>query len=80
MEDTMRTTINLPDSVYRLAERAAKSRGVTVEELLAATFESAVASEPDTASSTGTVTLPLIPSKRPGSLDLNKYDFDDLLA
>jgi hypothetical protein len=26
-----------------------------------------------------TVHLPLIPSKRPGSLDLDDYDFDDLL-
>jgi hypothetical protein len=80
MGNMMRTTISLPDSVYRLAEPAAKSRGVTVEELLVATFERVVASEPDLASSTGKVKLPLIPSRRPGSLDLNKFDFDDLLA
>jgi hypothetical protein len=76
----MRTKINVPDSVYRRVERAAKSRGLTVEELIVAAFETAVVAEADSASSADGVKLPLLSSKRPGSLDLSKYDFDDLLA
>jgi hypothetical protein len=45
-----------------------------------AAFESAVVAEADGVSSAGEVKLPLLTSKRPGSLDLSKYDFDDLLA
>jgi hypothetical protein len=76
----MRTTINVPDSVYRRAERAAKSRGLTVEQLIVAAFERVVVAEADSVSSTGRVKLPLVPSKQPGSLDLSKYNFDDLFA
>jgi hypothetical protein len=77
---SMRTTINVPDSLYRLAERAAKNRGVTVEELIAATFESVAAAELEGVAPRGQVKLHLIRSKSPGSLDLSDYNFDDLLA
>jgi len=35
----MRTTIELPDSVYRKAEKVARTRGVTLEELIIRAFE-----------------------------------------
>jgi hypothetical protein len=51
----MRTTIDLPDSVYRRGERAAQSRGVTVEELIVRVFENALSAEPECASTAGEV-------------------------
>lgn len=74
----MRTTIDLPDSVYRMGERAARSRGVTVEEFIVDTLESVLS--PEKEGSPDRVTLPLISSKSPATLDLSMYDFDDLLA
>lgn len=76
----MRTTIDLPDSVYRRSQRAAQNRGVTVEEFIVRTFESALPAEPEASAASTGVNLPLIPSKRPGTLNLDEFDFDDLLA
>jgi len=76
----MLTHAQIWSAIDRLAERAAKNRGVTVEELIAATFETVAAAELEGVTPTGEVKLPLIPSKSPGSLDLTDYNFDDLLA
>jgi len=76
----MRTTIELPDSVYRKAEKAARTQGVTVEEFIIRTFERELKAEPDAPSHFKRVTLPLVPSKEPGTMDLKNFNFDDLLA
>ncbi len=76
----MRTTIELPDSVYRRGERAAQSRGVTVEELIVRVFENALIGEAEFTPAAGEVQLPLLHSQRPGVLDLERFDLDDLLA
>jgi len=76
----MRTTIELPESVYRKGEKVARRRGVTIEEFIARAFERELTAEPDTPSHPKRVTLPLIPSKEPGALDLSDFNFDDLLA
>lgn len=76
----MRTTIELPESVYRKGEKAARIQGVTIEEFIVRAFERELKSEPDTASHGKRVTLPLISSKEPGTLDMKDFDFDDLLA
>lgn len=74
----MRTTIDLPEAVYRKGESAARMQGMTVEEFIVQTLESVLI--PERESSQRRVALPLIRSKRPASLDLSTYDFDDLLA
>lgn len=76
----MRTTIELPESVYRKGEKVARSKGVTVEEFILQAFERELKAAPDAPSHSKRVTLPLIPSKEPGTLDLKEFNFDDLLA
>lgn len=76
----MRTTVELPDSVYRRSERVARAQGVTIEELIVRIVEREVTSESESVTSSGQVTLPLLRSKHPGTLDLEGLNFDDLLA
>jgi hypothetical protein len=76
----MRTTIELPDPVYRKGEQIARTQGVTIEEFIVRAFERELENEPDIASLAKRVSLPLVPSNEPGSLDLKDFDFDDLLA
>jgi hypothetical protein len=76
----MRTIIDLPDSLYRQGEHIARAQGVTIEEFIVRTFERELTLEPDTPSHSSRVTLPLLPSKEPGTLDLIGFDFDELLA
>ncbi len=76
----MRTTIELPDPVYRKGERVARNQGVTVEEFIIQTFERELNAAQDAPSRSRRVTLPLLPSKEPGTLDLKDFNFDDLLA
>jgi len=79
--DFMQTTVNLPDSLYRKSEQWAASRGATVEQFIV----EAVTKEVQSGLGTGScgdreVELPVIRSRRPGTLDLSEFDFDDLLA
>ncbi len=76
----MRTIIDLPDSVYLKGEKVARRQGVTIEEFIVRTFERELRDELERPSPSGRVTLPLVPSKEPGTLDLKDFDFDDLLA
>jgi hypothetical protein len=80
----MQTTVDLPDSLYQKSECLAASRGATVEQFII----EAVAKEVQDSVGSGTrgpngdreIELPVVPSKRPGTLDLSHFDFDDLLA
>ena len=76
----MRTTIELPDSVYLKGEKVARTQGVTIEEFIIRTFERELKGEPETFSNSKRVTLPLVPSNEPGALNLKDFNFDDLLA
>jgi hypothetical protein len=76
----MRTTIDLPESVYRKGEKVARTQGVTIEEFIVRAFERELKAESDISSHSQRVTLPLIPSKEPGTLDLKDFNFDDLLG
>ena len=76
----MRTTIELPESAYRKGEQVARMRGVTIEEFIVRAFERELRAEPAPPSHPQRVTLPLIASKEPGTLDLKDFNFDDLLA
>jgi hypothetical protein len=76
----MRTTIELPDLVYRKGEQIARTQGVTLEEFIVLAFERELKDKPDIAPHGKRVTLPLVPSSEPGTLDLKDFNFDDLLA
>lgn len=76
----MQATIELSESAYRKGERAARMQGVTIEEFIIRAFERELKAEPDAPSCSKRVTLPLIPSKEPGTLDMKDLNFDDLLV
>ena len=77
----MRTTIELPEALYRRGESAARTQGVTLEEFVVRAFERELSSDtPDSQSNAQRITVPLIPSKKPGTMDLKDFNFDDLLA
>jgi hypothetical protein len=77
----MQTTVNLPDSLYQKSQQLAASRGATVEQFIVEAVKKEV--QGDLRSGTygdREVELPVIRSRRPGTLDLSQFDFDDLLA
>ena len=76
------TTVNLPDALFQETEALAASHGATIEQLIVESVTKHVramgpAALPDVV---GSKTLPVIHSRRPGTLDLSNFDFDDLLA
>jgi hypothetical protein len=80
----MQTVVNLPDSLYRKSEELAASRGATVEQFIVEAVKHEVQGKLGSGNS-GThgdrhIELPVIRSRRPGTLDLSHFDFDDLLA
>ena len=84
LKDTMQTTVNLPDPLYHKTEALAASRGSTVEQFIVDAVEKEIQGDAGPVLSGAIadreVALPVIRSKRPGTLDLSQFDFDDLLA
>ena len=80
----MRKIVDLPDSLYRKSEALAASRGATVEQFIVEAVKREVQGSlgSDTAVLCGELEkeLPVIRSKRPGTLDLTNFDFDGLLT
>jgi len=79
----MLTNVELPDALYEKSEAVAASRGTTVQELIVEAVKKEVAASiPSVLSGEQgrRVQLPIIRSKRPGTLDLSNFDFDDLLT
>jgi hypothetical protein len=80
----METTVNLPDPLYHKSEQLAASRGATVEQFIVEAVQKEVRSDLGSGASGSygdrEVELPVIRSKRPATLDLSQFDFDDLLA
>lgn len=78
----MQTVVNLPDSLYRKSQSIAASRGVSVEQVIVEAIAKEVEGDlrPDVPGANHEVVLPVIRSLRPGTLDLSRFDFDDLLA
>ena len=73
----MRTTIDIPDEIYRTIKIIAAERGITVRELMLEGVE-LVRQQPRTACERFAV--PVIPSKRPGTLNLTNEQIDELTA
>jgi hypothetical protein len=77
----MRTTIDMPDALYRRTKAVAALRGSTLKDLIVEAVER------DLSRLTGKkpasrrrVKLPLIHLKHTKKLDLSGFDFDDLLT
>ena len=74
----VKTTVNLPATLLQKVEQAAAAHGKTAEQFIVQTLEKNLSSPPDTTAPQH-VTLPIIPSKQPGTLRLNA-DIEELLA
>ena len=65
----MRTTVDLPDALFRKAKAIASLRGLTLKQLITVAIERELSSE--VLQPPGRrVRLPLVPSNRPGSVAL----------
>lgn len=74
----MRTTIDLPDTLFRKAKATAALRGSTMKELVVRAVEREVAGLGSSKKPPARVKLPLhLKSGR--KLDLTNFNFDDLL-
>ena len=74
----MRTTVDLPDSLFRQMKAHAALRGISIKNFITTAIESQIA-----ASENGddySVDLPLIRSKKPGTLHLTNAEIEDLLT
>ena len=76
----MQTIVELPESILRRTEQAARARGVSVDALISDVLERELAGEAQPAPTPHRVSLPIIHSKNPGTLDLSNFDFDYLLV
>ena len=74
----MRTTVDLPDSLFRQIKSVAALRGSTLKEFIQEALQRAVTS--DRRVRRRKVTLPLIRSKHPGALRLTNADIENHLA
>jgi hypothetical protein len=78
----MQTTIQLPDALFEESMAITAARGATIEELIVEAVAHEVALHRTFAADFGhsEVKLPLVPSLHPRTMDLSRFDFDDLLA
>ena len=74
----MRTTIDLPDDLFRQLKSKAALRGETLKGFVQAAVEKEIGAVP--AASSFRVKLPLIRSKKPKSLSMTNVEIENLLA
>ena len=76
----MRTTIDMPDALFRKTKAVAALRGSSLKELIIHAVEREVNSNAAHEPKRSRLKLPLIHSHRGQKLDLSNFDFDDLLG
>ncbi len=74
----MRTTVDIPDVVYRELKAKAVRENRSVKELILRGVEVELRSK--AAKKGKRVSLPLVPSKRPGSLEVDNDKIYDLIS
>lgn len=74
----MRTTIDLPNDLFRQVKSKAALRGETLKEFVQAAIEKEISTEMPAGSYR--VKLPLIRSKKPKTLSLTNAEIENLLA
>ena len=72
----MRTTIDLPDPVFKRLKATAALRGVSLKEIILDAVEKQLQPSGPTRKRTK---FPLIRSKQPGTLSLTNADIDEIL-
>jgi hypothetical protein len=73
----MRTTVDIPDPLYRQLKSKAAGEGRTVKELILRGVESELQGKPRRRRRY--VSLPLVPSKNPGSVSLDNAKIFELI-
>ncbi len=77
----MRTVVELPDALYEEGSALAAMRGATLADVIRQALERELAGDRcDAPAMAAPVELPVLRSRRPGTLDLSEFNFDDLLA
>ena len=78
----MRTTIDLPDHLFRRAKAVAAVRGSSLKDLVIRALEREVnvKGSPGASSNRRPIQIPVIHLRSKRKLDLSDFDFDDLLA
>jgi hypothetical protein len=74
----MRTTVDVPDLVFRKMKATAALRGMSLKQFLLSAVEHEMAKKP--AARERRVRVPLIPSKHPGTVNLTNAEIEDLLT
>jgi hypothetical protein len=74
----MRTTIDIPDAMYRRLKARAATEGKPAKSLILQGVEQVLKGEPQTEPKR--IKLPLIPSKRPGSMYLDNARIYDVIS
>lgn len=74
----MRTTVDIPDALYRELKSKAAREKRSVKELILRGVE--VELRPRSKERTRRVTFPLIPSKAPGTLDIDNAKIYELIS
>lgn len=74
----MRTTVDIPDPIYRQLKSRAALQGRSVKELILQGVEMELNGDAG-GRKKGRISLPLIPSKRPGKLRLSNKLINDIL-
>jgi hypothetical protein len=77
--EVMRTTIDLPDALFRKTKATAAMRGSSMKDLIVRAVEREV-SQPPARAKTKRAKLPVIRSWKGPKLDLTHFDFDELLG
>ncbi len=75
----MRTTIEIPDDLFRRAKATAALRGSTLKDLVVRALEREFSKE-QPKKGRPTTKLPVMPWKGKKKLDLTNFNFDDLLS
>jgi hypothetical protein len=77
----MRATIELPEPVFQILQARAEQRSSSIQAVILEAIEKEIAPRPARAQVQSRVSLPLIRSRRPGSLhSLTNAEIDDLLG
>ena len=72
----MRTTVDLPDSLFRELKAVAAKRGSSLKTVIRAAVEEEIRKSQGKAARR--LTFPLLPSKKPATLNLTNAEIDDL--
>jgi hypothetical protein len=75
----MRTTIEIPDEIYKSVKRLAVEENTTVKKIVLSALESALQTRPPQPVPKRLI-LPIVHSKHPGTLDIDNEKIYDLIG